>query len=578
MSAQLFTVPFQCVVVSGLAVPGATLTFYDTGTSTKLPIYTTSALTTQQTNPVVANGAGNIPDTYLDDTQTYRLVIKNEAGTVLEDIDPYIPGVTTLGITLTSATGQSVSTLGALAALSSPVNHQVAFLSQSGRSGMFEFDSSNLSAYVTADTGQGIYVAPAAASTGASGAWVRRYSGPMDIRWFGAVANCTAVGVGTDCAGAIRAAAAVGLLLSKSAEILIPKTEFGFRCASTITFTAGVKLKGEGYHANPGQVGATSYTAPSGLRGSMLVFDANTAGLQFIDFTDNAANAIAYEFESSSGSIVSDLRLYGGGGTSTTAHGVEVRTFVDFRNVNIMKFGGNGLYIVANTAGSNPYGNASGAFVQPRSAAEQRLPRRSHFRHRFKHHHVHRLSLCRQRRRGRFRSELCRRQHLYRLSVRDQQRELRGGNRANHEGPGRHRRSFRVGIERLDHLRQRLEHGHVFSATYVEGGNGNKAYLPHSIAPPTVACLRQKAGSSPEPQRPGSALRPALRCSTTRPTEGRSQAAAPATTSTSETRRAQLRYESRQERKTRTCSGSSSSAAPPFSALRAFSRRRASLL
>jgi hypothetical protein len=361
MSAQLFTVPYQCVVVNGLAEPGATLTFYRTETTTKIDIYTTAALDTPHPNPITALGSGALPPIYLDTSETYRVVIKNRAGTTVTggDIDPYIPGVTTLGITLTSATGQSVSTLGALAALSSPVNHQVAFLSQSARAGMFEFDSSNLSAYVAADTAQGVYVAPASATSGASGAWVRRYSGPLDIRWFGAIADCTTVGVGTDNYNAINCAMSVGALTAKSSEILVPKAALGYRVGSTLVFTYGVKLTGQGYHENPGQVGATSYTAPAGLPGSVLVFDANTAGLKFVDFTDNAANAAAYEFEGARFSVVQDLRLYGGGGTSTTAHGVETRTIVDFRNVNIIKFGGNGLYIVANTAGSDPYGNAS---------------------------------------------------------------------------------------------------------------------------------------------------------------------------------------------------------------------------
>jgi hypothetical protein len=209
MSAQLFTVPFQCVVVSGLAVPGATLTFYRTATSTKLPIYTTSALTTQQTNPVVANGAGNIPDTYLDTSETYRVVIKNKAGTVLEDTDPYIPGITTLGITLTSATGQSVNSRGALAALSPVINNQVAFLTEAGREGMFVFSTANLSASVTADAQQGIYVAPASAPTGASGAWGRRIVGDYHATWWGVVAD-NSTNNATAAQAAIDAAYAVG--------------------------------------------------------------------------------------------------------------------------------------------------------------------------------------------------------------------------------------------------------------------------------------------------------------------------------------------------------------------------------
>ena len=92
MAAKLFQLPHMVVVVNGVAAPGATLTFYDTGTTTKLPIYTTSALSVELPNPVTANGVGRFADIYLDGAEVYRLVIKDRAGTTLDDIDPYIPG------------------------------------------------------------------------------------------------------------------------------------------------------------------------------------------------------------------------------------------------------------------------------------------------------------------------------------------------------------------------------------------------------------------------------------------------------------------------------------------------------
>lgn len=62
-------------------------------------------------------------------------------------------------------------------------------LTEAGREGLFKFDSSNLSAQVTGDPGQGIYVPPTAAPTGASGAWVREYDGSASPKWFGAVGD-----------------------------------------------------------------------------------------------------------------------------------------------------------------------------------------------------------------------------------------------------------------------------------------------------------------------------------------------------------------------------------------------------
>jgi len=59
----------------------------------------------------------------------------------------------------------------ALTALSG--SEAAAYLREAGRDGLFKFDGSNLSAKVSVDPGQGKYVAPASAPTGASGAWVR---------------------------------------------------------------------------------------------------------------------------------------------------------------------------------------------------------------------------------------------------------------------------------------------------------------------------------------------------------------------------------------------------------------------
>jgi hypothetical protein len=74
-------------------------------------------------------------------------------------------------------------------------------LTESGREGTFVWSSSNLSTQVTADPNQGIYVAPTSDTTGASGAWVRKYDPAPSVRWFGAVGNGT-----TDDQPAIRQA------------------------------------------------------------------------------------------------------------------------------------------------------------------------------------------------------------------------------------------------------------------------------------------------------------------------------------------------------------------------------------
>lgn len=63
------------------------------------------------------------------------------------------------------------------------------YLSAGGRSGYFVGSTVNLANPVTYDPGQGIWIAPASDTTGASGAWVRQYTGPASIGWWGAVGD-----------------------------------------------------------------------------------------------------------------------------------------------------------------------------------------------------------------------------------------------------------------------------------------------------------------------------------------------------------------------------------------------------
>jgi hypothetical protein len=76
-------------------------------------------------------------------------------------------------------------------------NHPTAYLSESGREGVFIWSSTNLSAEVTSDTQEALYLPPGSDSTGASGAWVRAIASPLNVKWFGAVPDDSATAVKT---------------------------------------------------------------------------------------------------------------------------------------------------------------------------------------------------------------------------------------------------------------------------------------------------------------------------------------------------------------------------------------------
>jgi hypothetical protein len=107
---------------------------------------------------------------------------------------------------LVGASPVIVSSRAVMGAITGMTAGQPVLLTEAGRAGTFIWDASDLSAMVTADIAQGVYVAPLSAPTGASGAWVRSYSGWLNVQWFGAKGD----GVTDD-----RAAILAGLRLRK---------------------------------------------------------------------------------------------------------------------------------------------------------------------------------------------------------------------------------------------------------------------------------------------------------------------------------------------------------------------------
>lgn len=124
---------------------------------------------------VITDGSGNngtqTPDNFGPDGAPIDAV-----GLILVDKD---------GNTISFGGIESFGSRGTLAAATATDNKLV-YLAEAGREGLFEFDSSNLTAKVTSDPLQGVYVASQGDPTGANGSWVRRYDGTINVRWFGA--------------------------------------------------------------------------------------------------------------------------------------------------------------------------------------------------------------------------------------------------------------------------------------------------------------------------------------------------------------------------------------------------------
>lgn len=89
MTGLLIPVPtLRALAANGAPMSGALLQFYLTGTTTPTPVYTSAALTTPLSNPVVSDSAGLFPPMFRDPTVTYRAQLLTSGGSLVQDSDP----------------------------------------------------------------------------------------------------------------------------------------------------------------------------------------------------------------------------------------------------------------------------------------------------------------------------------------------------------------------------------------------------------------------------------------------------------------------------------------------------------
>jgi hypothetical protein len=239
----------------------------------------------------------------------------------------------------------------ALAALSTLTP---AYLKESGREGIFVWSSASLSAQVTADPRQGVYVAPASETSGAAGAWVRRYSGDLNVKWFGAKGDRS-----VDDYAAF--AAAVALLGNPGGAIFVP--DGYYRMSAKLTLTAGVRIYGSHTARNPGIIGGTSYPFPTFYYGAVLYFDAGIPGIELQPNSPNTDPAVGATDWAQAGATSSELEnlviLSAGGGTIDT-YGIKNRAQVRLTNLVVRNFSGHGIHTTAIGGGSPYYGEEFG--------------------------------------------------------------------------------------------------------------------------------------------------------------------------------------------------------------------------
>ena len=86
-----FYIPFpQVANAAGVPYPGALLGFFLTGSSTRAATYSDAALTTPNTNPVVADDTGTFPAIFLNPAITYKAVLTDAGADEIWTADPVL--------------------------------------------------------------------------------------------------------------------------------------------------------------------------------------------------------------------------------------------------------------------------------------------------------------------------------------------------------------------------------------------------------------------------------------------------------------------------------------------------------
>lgn len=250
-----------------------------------------------------------------------------------------------------------VATRAAMAALAAS---GAALLAEAGREGLFLFDGGNLSSAVAADTAQGLHVAPASDPTGASGAWVRKFEGPVNPRWFG-------LSAGNDPAKAAANDAAMAAMFACLRSRAYNLSSTTFQSLDPVLIPPGTYWIG-GLDITDGTVRIEGSSATigsgSGRYATILRVVAGKTGIrtQSID-TSGASTRDATAHIGSNSSLFCNLALVGGyTNIEGEHHGFHVRSRCAIENVYVEGFEGDGIFVDADSVTQG--GNSTGTTIR----------------------------------------------------------------------------------------------------------------------------------------------------------------------------------------------------------------------
>lgn len=318
---------------NGFALPGATASLYTTATLVPQPFYSDAALSISAGTTITANAAGRFSlAVYQNDAIPFRLIVKDRLGTQLDDIDPFYFGATYGSILGTTAA--TFATRTALAAVTGAAGAMVN-LSESGREGTFVWSTANLATKITADTAQGIYVAPASDPTGASGAWVRKFTTAIDPKWFGLSSTNSAA------ANAAAWVAMAGCLASRAIASFTTRSLEAIRFTDEGPYNFGANT----IDLLEGTFDIEGATMPSDGKGTLLQFS-GASGIRVQRYNTSGASGTRTAAYGADGSGIRKLRIAGGYvATEAEFHGLHLRAFAEVEDCWFYGFEGDGGFV-----------------------------------------------------------------------------------------------------------------------------------------------------------------------------------------------------------------------------------------
>lgn len=216
-------------------------------------------------------------------------------------------------------------------------------LREAGREGLFAWDPAIAVSVHQADPAQGLFVARDA---GSSGAWVRRFSGGVNVQWFGAKGD----GSSNDGQAFARALNCLRSMAQQGFgygwggnRLYVPKGHY-FLGATTLDVTASLIIEGD------------SNGLPSG-GASVLRWSPNATGIRIQGGGTSGAEATKATDYVTGTSVIRGLHLIGGYVHGSTAegefHGIHLRAMAAVEDCFIRGFQGDGIHIRGDVSFSN---------------------------------------------------------------------------------------------------------------------------------------------------------------------------------------------------------------------------------